>query len=70
MARTMLIGSGLPKTFWYEVVKDACYIINKCMIGPIIDKIPYELRKGRKLNVTLLRALEATILYITMTKRF
>ncbi|XP_075086182.1 uncharacterized protein LOC142168906 [Nicotiana tabacum] len=55
MARTMLIGSGLPMTFWAEVVNTACYIINRCMIRPIIDKTPYELLKGRKSNVTHLR---------------
>lgn len=32
MARTILIASDLPKTFWNEVVNIACYIINKFII--------------------------------------
>ncbi|XP_075097871.1 uncharacterized protein LOC142175190 [Nicotiana tabacum] len=55
MARTMLISSGIPKTFWAEAVNNAYYIINRCMIRTIIEKNPYELLKGRKSNVTHLR---------------
>lgn len=52
----MLIFSGLPKSFWAEAVNTACYIINMCMIRSIIEKTPYQLLKGRKSNITHLRA--------------
>ncbi|WP_251363026.1 DDE-type integrase/transposase/recombinase, partial [Escherichia coli] len=29
MARTMIIESGLPKSFWAEAVQTACFIINR-----------------------------------------
>lgn len=48
MVITMLIASGNPKTFWTEAVSTTCYIITRCVIGPIIYKNPYELLKGGK----------------------
>ncbi|XP_021714891.1 uncharacterized protein LOC110682855 [Chenopodium quinoa] len=56
MARTMLIASGLPRNFWAEAVNTACYIINRAMLRPMLDKTPYELLKGRKPNIAHLRA--------------
>ena len=55
MTRKMLVASGLPKNFWAEALNTSCYIINKCMIKPILNKTPYELFKGRKPNITHLR---------------
>ena len=55
MTRTMLIASGLPRNFWAEALNTACYIINRCMIRPILNKTPYELFKGRKPNIMHLR---------------
>ena len=55
MTRTMLIASGLPKNFWAEALNTSCYIINRCMIRPILNKTPYELLKGRKPNIMHLR---------------
>lgn len=52
MTRTMIIASGLPKTFWAEAVNAACYII----IRPLLEKTSSELLKGRKYNITHLRA--------------
>ena len=51
MARTMLISSGLPKNFWAEAVSTACYILNRALIRPLLNKTPYELFKGRKPNI-------------------
>src|SRR6187397_63854 len=56
MARTMLIASGLPRNFWAEAINTACYIINRVMMRPIINKTPYELFKGRKPNISHFRA--------------
>ena len=33
----------------------ACYIINRCMIRPLLNRTPYELLKGRKPNIRHLR---------------
>ncbi|XP_021766287.1 uncharacterized protein LOC110730772 [Chenopodium quinoa] len=56
MARTMFIASGLPRKFWAEAVNTACYILNRVTIRSIINKTPYELFRGRKPNISHLRA--------------
>ncbi|XP_070004244.1 uncharacterized protein [Nicotiana sylvestris] len=56
MARTMLLSSKLPHSFWAEAVNTAFYIINRCMTRCIIETTPYELLKGRKPNISHLRA--------------
>jgi len=55
MTRTMLIASGLVRNFWAEALNTSCYISNRCMIRPILNKTPYELFKGRKPNIMHLR---------------
>ena len=52
MARTMLLESGLSNDFWAKVVNTACYIQNCVFLRPIIKKIPYELWKRRKPNIS------------------
>ena len=52
----MLIASGLPRNFWAEAVNTACYILNRVTIRSIINKTPYELFRGRKPNISHLRA--------------
>lgn len=56
MARTMLIASGLPNSFYSKVVNTAYYINNRYMIRLIIDKTLYELLMGRRSNITYLSA--------------
>jgi len=51
----MLIASGLARKLWAEALNTSCYIINRCMIRPILKKTPYELFKGRKPNIMHLR---------------
>ena len=46
MTRTMLVASGLPRNFWAKALNTPCYIINRCMIRPILNKTPYKLFKG------------------------
>jgi len=55
MTRTVLVTSGLPKNFWVEASNTSCYIINRCIIRPILNKAPYEHFKGRKSNIIHLR---------------
>jgi len=52
LARTLLNDSNLPKYFWADVVNTDCYILNRALIRPILKKTPYELYKGRKLNIS------------------
>lgn len=52
MARTMICENNLPKYFWAEAVNTANYILNRCLIRPILKKTPYELFKGRKPSVS------------------
>nr|GEY05629.1 retrovirus-related Pol polyprotein from transposon TNT 1-94 [Tanacetum cinerariifolium] len=46
-ARTMLVESKLPTTFWEEVVNTACYVLNKALVIKPHNKTPYELIHGR-----------------------
>ena len=55
MVRTMLISSGLSQSFWVEAVSTACYIINRAMPRPILEKNPYELLKGNPPSISHLR---------------
>jgi len=47
----MLNASGLARNFWAEALNTSCYIINRCMIRPILNKTPYKLFKRRKPNI-------------------
>ncbi|KAH9680506.1 Integrase catalytic domain-containing protein [Citrus sinensis] len=51
MARTMLNENSLPKYFWAEAVNTACYVLNRVLIRPNLNKTPYELWKDRKPNI-------------------
>ena len=50
LARTMLNEGNLPKYFWADAINTACYVMNRVLIRPILDKTPYELLRGRKPN--------------------
>ena len=56
MIRTMLIASGLPRNSWAEALNTSCYIVNRCMIGPILNITPSKLFKRRKPNIMHLRS--------------
>lgn len=51
MTRTMLNENSLPKYFWAEAINTACYILNRVLIIPNLNKTPYELWKHRKPNI-------------------
>ena len=51
----MPISTSLPQCFWAEALSTACYIINRAMIHPKLEKTAYELLKGRKPNISHLR---------------
>ncbi|GKF97571.1 ribonuclease H-like domain-containing protein, partial [Tanacetum coccineum] len=46
-ARTMLVDSKLPTTFWEEAVNTACYVLNRVLVIKPHNKTPYELICGR-----------------------
>ncbi|GJU05886.1 putative ribonuclease H-like domain-containing protein, partial [Tanacetum coccineum] len=46
-ARTMLVDSKLPTTFWEKVVNTACYVLNRVLVIKPHNKTPYELICGR-----------------------
>ncbi|GJV58939.1 putative ribonuclease H-like domain-containing protein [Tanacetum coccineum] len=46
-ARTMLVDSKLPTTFWVEAVNIACYVLNRVLIIKPHNKTPYKLIRGR-----------------------
>jgi len=46
----------LSTSFWAEAVNIANYVLNQCLIHLILKKTPYELFKGRKLNIFYFRA--------------
>ncbi|GKF38722.1 ribonuclease H-like domain-containing protein [Tanacetum coccineum] len=46
-ARTMLVDSKLPTTFWAEAVNIAYYVLNRVLVIKPHNKTPYELIRGR-----------------------
>ncbi|GJU12285.1 putative ribonuclease H-like domain-containing protein [Tanacetum coccineum] len=46
-ARTMLVDSKLPTTFWAEAVNTACYVLNRVLVIKPHNKTPYELIRER-----------------------
>ncbi|GJS96711.1 putative ribonuclease H-like domain-containing protein, partial [Tanacetum coccineum] len=46
-ARTMLVDSKLPTTFWAEAVNTACYVLNRVLVIKPHNKTSYELIRGR-----------------------
>ncbi|GJZ70105.1 putative ribonuclease H-like domain-containing protein [Tanacetum coccineum] len=54
-ARTMLVNSKLPTTFWTEAVNTACYVLNRFLIIKPHNKTPYELIRGRPLLIDFMK---------------
>ncbi|GJS44839.1 putative ribonuclease H-like domain-containing protein [Tanacetum coccineum] len=54
-ARTMLVDSKLPTTFWAEAVNIACYVQNRVLVIKPQNKTPYELFLGRKPALSFMR---------------
>nr|GEX70093.1 integrase, catalytic region, zinc finger, CCHC-type, peptidase aspartic, catalytic [Tanacetum cinerariifolium] len=57
-ARTMLIFSR-ASLFWAEAIAIACYTQNRFIIHRRFNKTPYELIKGRKLDISFLHVFRA-----------
>ncbi|GJZ87698.1 ribonuclease H-like domain-containing protein, partial [Tanacetum coccineum] len=54
-ARTMLVDSKLPTTFWAEAVNTTCYVLNRVLVIKPHNKTPYELIRGRPLLIDFLK---------------
>jgi hypothetical protein len=60
LVRTMLIDSGLPKSFWSEAASYAAFIRNRIPKRGTLD-IPQELWSGEKCSLTQLRPFGSTV---------
>ena len=47
-ARTMLSEKDLPKYFWAEAINTACYVMNRILLRPFLNKTSYELLFDKK----------------------
>ncbi|KAI5391904.1 hypothetical protein KIW84_076634 [Lathyrus oleraceus] len=52
LARTMFNEGGLPKYVRANAISTTCYVLNRILIRPILNKTPYELLKGGKPNLS------------------
>ncbi|GKG05195.1 ribonuclease H-like domain-containing protein, partial [Tanacetum coccineum] len=55
VARTMLVDSKLPTTFWAEAVNTACYVLNRVLVIKPHNKTPYEFIHGRTLLIDFMK---------------
>ena len=59
MTRTMLHENNLLTYFWVEAVNTSCYILNRVLIRPSLDKTPYELWKNKKPSISYFKVFES-----------
>lgn len=52
LTRTMTNETSQPKYFWVDAISTTCYVLNRILIRPMLNKTPYELLKGRKPNLS------------------
>lgn len=55
MVGTMLHKYNLPLYFWVEVFNTTCYILNRVLKRPILNKTLYELWNNRRPKILYLR---------------
>jgi len=56
MARTLISKNNLPKSLWVEAINTTNYVLNRCLIRLIFKKVPYELLKRKKPNISFFKA--------------
>ncbi|GKF69696.1 putative ribonuclease H-like domain-containing protein, partial [Tanacetum coccineum] len=54
-ARTMLVYSKFPTTFYAEAVNTACYVLNRVLVIKPHNKTPYELIRRRPLLIDFMK---------------
>ena len=52
LARTMLVEYNTPESLWAKAINTACYASNRLFIQRFLEKTPYELLNGKKLDVS------------------
>ncbi|KAG7599123.1 Zinc finger CCHC-type superfamily [Arabidopsis suecica] len=67
MARTMIHRNNISEGFWAEAVSTACYIINRVYVKPGTKTTPYEIWKGKSLNLSHFRVF-GSICYVLNDK--
>ena len=60
MARAMLHNKDVARNLWGEAVNTTCHTVNRVYFKPNTKKTPYELWKGRKLDVKHFRIFGST----------
>lgn len=69
-ARTMIITSGLDKSFWGEAVLTATYLINILPTSSLqINKTPYEMWHNKKPQLKFLKVFGSTVYIHNKTKK-
>ena len=53
--RCMLRMAKLPKSFWSEAIRTACYLINRFLSAPLNFHIPEKIWSGRDVSYSYLR---------------
>ncbi|GKE68925.1 retrovirus-related pol polyprotein from transposon TNT 1-94 [Tanacetum coccineum] len=60
-ARTMLVDSKFPTTFWAEAVNTACYVLNRFLVIKPRNKTSYELIRGRPPLIDFMKPFECPV---------
>ena len=55
MARSMLKHKSMPNYLWGEAIRHATYLINRVATRALNDKMPYEMLRSRRPNISHLR---------------
>ncbi|KAG8486393.1 hypothetical protein CXB51_019730 [Gossypium anomalum] len=61
MARNMVKGKYLPRTFWAEAVQYAVYLLNRCLTKSVKYKTPNEAWSNQKLGVGHLKIFRCVV---------
>ena len=59
-ARALMLQSHVPKRFWSQGIQSAAYLINRLPSSVLDYKSPFELLKGRKIDISHLRTFGCT----------
>ena len=65
MTRIMLNEHNLPKYFWVEAVNTSCYVLNRILLRPILNKLSMSFGKTRNPILIISKSLGANVLYWT-----
>nr|GEX31632.1 retrovirus-related Pol polyprotein from transposon TNT 1-94 [Tanacetum cinerariifolium] len=63
-ARTMLVDSKLPITFWAKAINTACYVQNRALVVKPYNKTPYKLFRGRTPTLSFMRPFGCHVIFL------